>query len=223
MSTKANFYRLKGQRKAYKTPTSQHEIDLMAAAGGCAVKVHSRCFWKDDNGDIDLHGIIIDLEKVFVPRDVAPSYRSILAEEMMIVVHKLHQRGVTHGDVKPANFSVRPNWTMCLYEFTDGVRRGEPGTGDWVGQMMTKYLSPNRVRSWPKERIAPPTVKDDLYALGLCIWKLFTGKTPFYGYKSEDDIIYALQRGEMVNLDEVDDEDMKETIRGYLRCGGANV
>ncbi|EER26586.1 hypothetical protein CPC735_007590 [Coccidioides posadasii C735 delta SOWgp] len=70
--------------------------------------------------------------------------------------------------------------------------------------------------SWPDGADPPPTIEYDLYSLDLSLWELYTRRTPFEGWY-EDDIMYTLQQGETVDVDEVEDEDVKSVICHYLR------
>lgn len=83
-------------------------------------------------------------------------------------------------------------------------------------------MPPNRCRAcdWPNSGVLSPTVEDDLY--GLSIWELYTGKVPWGGSHLNDDVVAPmLKAGKTVNVEEVEDEEIREVIRGYLRCGGA--
>lgn len=93
---------------------------------------------------------------------------------------------------------------------------------NWRGPSTTNYISPYRTRNWPDGADPPPTFEDDLYSLGLSLWELYTSRTPFEGWY-KDDIMCTLQQGETVDVDEVEDEDVKSVIRHYLRYGGANI
>ncbi|KLJ13332.1 hypothetical protein EMPG_11706 [Blastomyces silverae] len=220
-SMNSQIYKFKHERKAYKGGASQREFDLMMEAGDCAVKVHGRSLWRDKKEEIGMSGIIMDLETPFDPKSVGDSQRKHLMDQIISVLRELHRKGIIHGDVKPANFLLCADGQLRLCDFGDAMRVGEDPS-NWGGLTTTNYISPHRTRNWPDGADPPPTIEDDLYGLGLSLWELYTRKTPFEGWY-EDDIMYTLQRGETVDVDEVKDEDVKSVICNYLRYGGAKI
>lgn len=68
---------------------------------------------------------------------------------------------------------------------------------------------------------APPTLSDDIYALGSSIWELYTGKQALM--EDFDNIEDVLKERCAVDLTEVEDQDVRELISGFLSQGGSLV
>lgn len=83
------------------------------------------------------------------------------------------------------------------------------------------YVPPVREWNWPDLTDLPPTIEDERCGIGVTIWEL-TKKVPFEGWYS-DDIMWHLNRGETVDVNEVDDGEVRSIIRQYLRYDGANL
>jgi serine/threonine protein kinase len=83
----------------------------------------------------------------------------------------MHSKGVIHGDVKPSNLLLDANFHAKLSDF--GCSR----TAD--GSTMTQV--PVTIAYAPVELQdgKPPTVKSDLYSLGLLMYFVLTGEHPF--------------------------------------------
>src|SRR5437870_5630313 len=82
--------------------------------------------------------------------------------------------GVIHRDVKPQNVLLTPDHQVKIIDF--GIARGpaanemtEPG---WV-LGTAHYLAPEVAAG------RPATVQSDLYALGIVLFRLVTGRFPF--------------------------------------------
>jgi eukaryotic-like serine/threonine-protein kinase len=92
----------------------------------------------------------------------------------------VHVGGMVHGDVKPENVMVLPNGLVKLMDFGLARRAGlESGEGGTVAGT-PDYMSPEHARG------AELDERSDLYAVGVLMFELFTGKTPFEGAEYAD-------------------------------------
>jgi putative methionine-R-sulfoxide reductase with GAF domain len=85
-----------------------------------------------------------------------------------------HRIGVLHRDLKPENVMITPDGTPHLMDFgiavESAVYRGEkedtvPGT--------PQFLAPELLRG------QAPSVRSDIYAMGVLLYEMFTGRVPF--------------------------------------------
>ena len=106
--------------------------------------------------------------------------------------HELTDRGgenlgVIHRDVSPQNILVATNGAVKVIDF--GVakarnrRAGETGEGIVKGKI--RFMAPEQVRAQPLDRRA------DIWAVGVCLHELATGKLPFDS-DSDVDIVRRL-------------------------------
>jgi len=99
-------------------------------------------------------------------------YGAELAEALGYV----HERGLVHRDVKPANVLISEDGRVHLADF--GIARlvdsaHETKTGDVLGT--PAYFAPEQVAG---ETVGPPA---DIYALGIVLFECLTGRRPFEG------------------------------------------
>jgi serine/threonine-protein kinase len=106
-----------------------------------------------------------------------------------------HSRGVIHRDLKPQNIMMNRRGEILIMDFglaaiadhLEGseARNGTPG-----------YMSPEQLRG------AEVTAKSDIYALGLVLYELFTGKRPFEA-KTVPQLIDQQEAAQLTSMTEI--------------------
>lgn len=87
-------------------------------------------------------------------------------------VHFAHQRLVVHCDLKPDNVWIDADGTPHVLDFGIAKLIDEPDhTGLWR-PLTPRWAAPEQLGA------RPVTVATDVYALGLLLWAVLTGKTP---------------------------------------------
>ncbi|HRK07384.1 MAG TPA: serine/threonine-protein kinase [Pseudobdellovibrionaceae bacterium] len=95
-------------------------------------------------------------------------------------LHHAHKSGIVHRDVKPGNIIVDHSGSSKLIDFgiaklsqQDDEMNVRTETGVLIGTL--NYIAPELFRG------APPSAQTDLYALGLVLYEMLVGRTPFRG------------------------------------------
>lgn len=123
-----------------------------------------------------------DLREVLRLGPIGPDDGVVLLADLAEALHVIHDRGIVHRDVKPANVLLEPahlptrRWNPKLADFgiarlIDDARLTR--TGLLVGT--PGYLSPEQVSG------AAPAPAADIYALGLLVLEARTGRSTFPG------------------------------------------
>lgn len=100
-----------------------------------------------------------------------------MVRDLLSALDYAHRQSIVHRDVKPANLLIEADGRVKLTDF--GVARiqdsGEATRtqGSMVGTL--KYMSPEQVQGVPIDARA------DLFAVGVVLYQLLTGKRPFDG------------------------------------------
>jgi serine/threonine protein kinase len=90
-----------------------------------------------------------------------------------------HDRGIIHRDLKPCNIMMNKRGDVVIMDFGLAAL-ADHLTGAEVRNGTPAYMAPEQLRG------AEVTARSDIYALGLVLYELFTGKRPFDANSAQD-------------------------------------
>ena len=178
-----------GRRVAIKILNSRHGNDdqfierFRREAKNAAALNHPNIVSIYDRGEAeDTYYIAMEyldgrtLKELIVGRGAAPINVAIeYARQILSALRFAHRHGIVHRDIKPHNVLVDGDGRVKVTDF--GIARAGTSqmteTGSIVGT--AQYLSPEQARGG---EVDP---RSDLYSLGVVLYELLTGKTPFEG------------------------------------------
>ena len=118
------------------------------------------------------------LRQVLAEERRLPIHRAVsIATEILSVLEYLHNNGVVHRDLKPENIMLDVQDRIKIIDFgiaaSAGARRLTFGK---LAEVMGSpdYISPEQVRSKRGD------ARSDLYAVGVMLYEMLTGETPFH-------------------------------------------
>ncbi len=116
--------------------------------------------------------------KTIINRDapLAVPYAVAIAEAVAYGLEEAHQLGLIHRDIKPQNILVTSDGHVRIADF--GIAKSHLSTSRTQAGMTfgtADYLSPEQARG----QVATP--QSDLYALGVTLFEMLTGRLPFVG------------------------------------------
>src|SRR5262245_20083529 len=133
-------------------------------------------------GGEEVHFLVMDLVEgqtlaslVAELGTVPEELRALIADQVLDALGAVHALGIVHRDVKPENVVITPEHRVLLMDL--GIARHEAGghtlpqAGESVGSM--PYAAPEQ---FGQERV---DAHADLYAFGVLLYELATGKNPF--------------------------------------------
>src|SRR5918997_2815064 len=114
------------------------------------------------------------LKEIIRERGPAPPEAAIdVALQILRAVRFAHRHGVIHRDIKPHNVLIDADGRVKVTDF--GIARAGASDMTETGSIMgtAQYLSPEQAQGRPVDARA------DLYAIGIVLYELLTGRVPF--------------------------------------------
>ena len=114
-----------------------------------------------------------------------------ILEKICSALGYAHRKNVIHRDVKPANIFVQRDGTAKLLDF--GIARPEKRDGDLnltrTGTIVgtVPYMAPERLRNETLDG------RSDIFAAGVVLYQILTGKLPFTGL-ADPEIMFKILR-----------------------------
>ncbi len=140
----------------------------------------------------NLLGIVMEfvegetIEKMINRKGVLPLKDALsYLKDILNGVGFAHKNGFIHRDIKPSNIIINNEGSAKIMDFGISKAHNEKGltkTGAKVGTI--HYMSPEQIKS------QEPTNQSDIYAIGITLFEMLTGKPPF-DYGTEYEIMEA--------------------------------
>lgn len=147
-----------------------------------------------------------------LPLDMATS----IGRDLARALEHLHAHRVVHRDIKPENILLDRHGSVKLTDF--GISRFEYSTITRTGTLLgtPRYMSPEQLAGRKGEDISPAS---DLYALGMVLYEMLTGKDPYRIQKKAEilEVINIKQTKEAKPLPTEFDESLQQLVASLLQ------
>ncbi|HEX3642345.1 MAG TPA: serine/threonine-protein kinase, partial [Ktedonobacteraceae bacterium] len=120
------------------------------------------------------HGTLADLLKQ--KGALSPQEAGTLLEQIASALHFAHEQGVLHRDIKPSNILLREPSYAYLADFGIAKSQDQKSSLTQVGTVIgtPEYMAPELLEE-------PASSSSDIYALGIVLYQMLTGRVPFQG------------------------------------------
>ncbi len=124
----------------------------------------------------------------YLPNDIA----LMIFYEICRALKYAHDKGVVHRDIKPENILISRTGAVKLTDF--GIATSKESHGENLTRDMTlgtpAYMSPEQI-----DNSSTVDHRSDIYSLGVVLYKMVTGKSPYPGNMTPETIT-RIARGE---------------------------
>jgi serine/threonine protein kinase len=101
-----------------------------------------------------------------------------IARQITEALQAAHEKGIVHRDLKPVNVKITVSGTVKVLDF--GLATGDSATRENLTQSGTLLGTPRYMA--PEQLAGDPTdARTDIYAAGLVLFEMLTGRPPFDG------------------------------------------
>ncbi|KAJ7652258.1 kinase-like domain-containing protein [Mycena rosella] len=153
--------------------------NMMRRAGDSCITIVGRVFRRPSTpvGYYMPIEVPLDASKIATKEE-----RVRIIRQLRELVAEIHGLNMVHGDVKPQNLLLCSDGRLRFCDFDNASIEGDGFTST---SMTYPYCSPARMRD--RTGTVPWTRAEDIYAMGLTIWEIYTGRTPLtYGNETLD-------------------------------------
>src|SRR5688500_2789472 len=128
----------------------------------------------------------------------------VIPVQVARAIEEAYGAGIVHVDIKPDNIMVRRNGYVKVLDFglaklTEDATDRTPSDGEASTRVLVQtdagvvmgtshYMSPEQARGKPVD------VRSDIWSLGVVIYEMVAGRTPFSGETSTDVIVAITQK-----------------------------
>jgi serine/threonine protein kinase/tetratricopeptide (TPR) repeat protein len=140
--------------------------------------------------------------------------------ELCGIVGDLHEAGFLHLDIKPANVRVTPTGRVRLLDLGIAMRRGEAGRirREPRSAATAAYAAPEQAEAMHRPEIRLD-VAADVYALGVTLCELVSGRLPFEPSDAAGDDLLSRHREELPGCPSAWNPDVPPELDAViLRC-----
>ncbi len=142
-----------------------------------------------------------------------------IVRQLLNAINHAHKSGVIHRDIKPNNILLCEDGTVKVMDF--GLAKLIQEHGEQTTMTQTAgtlyYMSPEQIKGTKIDN------RSDIYAIGMTVFEMLTGRTPFEKGTSEFDIQRQIIEGKIKSPDKFKPGIPKEFVKYIMKAVDKNA
>ncbi|KFP28761.1 Dual specificity protein kinase TTK, partial [Colius striatus] len=156
-------------------------------------------------------------------KNIDPLERKSYWKNMLEAVHTIHEHGIIHSDLKPANFLI-VDGMLKLIDFgianqmqpdvTSIIKDSQIGTMNYMPPEAIKDMSSYGENGKPRSKISP---KSDVWSLGCILYCMTYGRTPFQHITNPINKLHAIvDPSHEIEFPDIAEKDLQDVLKRCL-------
>lgn len=150
-----------------------------------------------------------DLATRIAAQQISPLAMANFAQQIAAGLEAAHAQNIRHGDIKPANIMITSEKTVKILDFGIATIMNHDPTASHLLAGSTAYMPPEQILGRRTDR------RSDIWAYGVVLYEMFTGKLPFSG-KDNAQITQQILSGQVIPLSKHPQAPQNKTLATLL-------
>ncbi|XP_057317492.1 dual specificity protein kinase TTK-like [Hydractinia symbiolongicarpus] len=153
-------------------------------------------------------------------KELSPETLKHYWKQMLLAVSVVHEQGVVHADLKPANFLfVGSVLKLIDFGIADNIQANKTSVTREYQMGTLNYMSPEALMSDVSHEFGASKISraSDVWSLGCMLYLMVFKRTPYQHIKNQSMKIFAIQKGEAINMQGINDQSLYDCLQGCLK------